>query len=133
MTTRGIGRADPTGPMVRRLRSPIRHLLPRTIILLRYLSVTGAIVTLPVQAAQEATRFVVLVGHAHKKRWWRHFRQAAAADVWLDGRWHPAVGEVSPANGEAASLYRRRFPRVAVPDNATLVDLRLSPDLVEPP
>jgi hypothetical protein len=124
MTARGTGRADPAGPMVRLLRSPIRHLLPRTMVLLRYVSATGATVTLPVQAAQEATRLVVLVGHADKKRWWRHFRRAAAADVWLDGSWYPAVGEVSPANGEAASLYRRRFPRVAVPDNATLVDLR---------
>ncbi|MCM4084661.1 hypothetical protein [Paractinoplanes hotanensis] len=99
-------------------------MLPRTVVLLRYVSATGATITLPVRAAQEATRFVVLVGQADNKRWWRHFRHAAAADVWLDGRWHPAIGEVSPANGGAASLYRRRFPRTAVADNAILVDLR---------
>jgi len=124
MTTRQIGTADPARPMVRLLQSPIRHLLPRTLVLLRYVSATGATIILPVQAAQDARRLVVFVGQADKKRWWRHFRDAAAADVWLDGSWHPAIGEVSPTNGEAASLYRRRFPRVAVPMAAILVELR---------
>jgi hypothetical protein len=85
MTTRQIGTADPARPTVRLLQSPIRHVLPRTMVLLRYVSATGATIILAVQAAQDAGRLVVLVGQADKKRWWRHFRNAAAAEVWLGG------------------------------------------------
>jgi hypothetical protein len=124
MTTRQAGRADPVAPMVRLLRSPMRHVLPRSLILLRYVSASGATVILPVRAAHDSTRLVVLAGRADTKSWWRHFHRAAAAEVWWDGGWRAAVGEVVPADSDAATVFRRRFPGVAVDDDAVLVDLR---------
>ncbi|WP_212999843.1 hypothetical protein [Winogradskya consettensis] len=110
--------------MVPVLQSPISHVLPRSVVLLRYVSTTGATITLPVQAAQDSERFVVLVGNAGRKRWWRHFRRAASAEVWLDGESHHVVGEVVDGTGEAASFYRRRFPRTAGAEPAVFVELR---------
>lgn len=124
MTTRQADHGGPSAPMVRLLQSPVRHVLPRSMVLLRYVSASGATITLPVQAAQDGARFVVLVGDAERKRWWRHFRHAAAVDVYLDGAWHRTVGQVATATGEAASVYRHRFPRTRPPDPAVFVDLR---------
>ncbi|MFG1991046.1 hypothetical protein ACGFJ7_13845 [Actinoplanes sp. NPDC048988] len=129
MTTRQLGSAHSAPPMVRLLRTPIRHVLPRSVLLLRYVSAAGATIILPIQAAQDDKLLVVLAGHAEDKRWWRHFRDAAPAQVCLDGEWHEVIGHVAAADSEAASLYRRRFPRAPVRDSATFVEFRGGPGM----
>jgi hypothetical protein len=55
---------------------------------------TGRVVTLPVACAVCGTDVMVLVGRATTKQWWRNFRAGHRAEVFLDGRWRPARGEV---------------------------------------
>jgi hypothetical protein len=55
---------------------------------------TGRTVTLPVAYAACGTDVMVLAGHATAKQWWRNFRGGRPAELFLDGRWWPARGEV---------------------------------------
>ena len=55
---------------------------------------TGRTVTLPVGCAACGTDVMVLVGHAGTKQWWRNFRDGRPAELFIDGEWRPARGEV---------------------------------------
>jgi hypothetical protein len=55
---------------------------------------TGRTVTLPVAYAACGTDVMVLAGHATAKQWWRNFRGGRPAELFIDGRWWPARGEV---------------------------------------
>jgi hypothetical protein len=108
--------------VVRILGSALRPLLGNAVAMLRYTARSGAQIIVPVQAAHDRGRIVVLAGNADKKLWWRHFTTPAAVDVWHDGQWHGGTGTVVIGrDGEAASAYRRAFPRLIVPANATFV------------
>ncbi|WP_439381078.1 hypothetical protein [Amycolatopsis lexingtonensis] len=73
----------------------------------------AAPIAFPVQYARSGDQVFVAAGHPERKRWWRHFRQGAEAEVLLDGRWIPADGRLldGAALVAAADAYRRRFPR----------------------
>jgi hypothetical protein len=82
-----------------------RHLLPR-LCGLRYIGRrTGRTVTLPVGHAVCGTDVMVLVGHAATKQWWRNFRDGHPADLFIDGQWRQAIGEVVEAD-------RLEYPRL---------------------
>lgn len=106
------------------LGSRARPILGATMTALRYTARSGSMVTVPVQAAHDRDRLVVLVGRPAGKRWWRHFTDRALVDVLIDGHWCPATGEVA-ADERAVRAYRATFPRVAVADDATLVTITL--------
>jgi hypothetical protein len=55
---------------------------------------TGRTVTPPVGFAACGTDVMVLVGHADIKQWWHNFRGGHPAELFIDGRWRPARGEV---------------------------------------
>jgi hypothetical protein len=104
------------------LGSDLRPLLENAVAVLRYTARSGAQIKVPVQAAHDRGRIVVLAGNADKKRWWRHFTPPAAVDVWHDGKWHGGTGVVMIGGAaEGAGVYRRVYPRHTVPANATFV------------
>jgi hypothetical protein len=108
--------------VVRLLCSDLRPLLEDGVAVLRYTARSGARIALPVQAAQDRGRIVVLAGNADRKYWWRHFTTPAAVDVWHDGQWHRGTGTVmNGRDEEAAGMYRRDHPRLTVPADATFV------------
>ena len=61
--------------------------------------------TLPVACAACGTDVVVLVGHSATKQWWRNFRDGYQAELFIDGRWSPARGEVVESD-------RLEYPRL---------------------
>ena len=64
----------------------------------------------------------MLVGNADKKRWWRHFSTPATVDVWHDGQWSGGIGTVVIGrDNDAATAYRRVYPRRTLPADATFV------------
>jgi len=71
----------------------------------RYRSASGVVV-LPVQFARDRAGGVVTVARAASKRWWRHFRRAAPAELWIDGAWR-AVTVHTLAGDDARSAVRR--------------------------
>jgi hypothetical protein len=108
--------------VVRLLGSALRPLLGNAVAVLRYTARSGAQITLPVQVTHDRGRVVVLVGHADKKQWWRHFTTPAAIEVWHDGQWRCGTGTVVIGrDGDAANAYRRAHPRLTVPANAMFV------------
>ncbi|WP_328465769.1 hypothetical protein OHA21_44430 [Actinoplanes sp. NBC_00393] len=131
MTNTGGVPRDPARPagvglIPRLLMSPFSGLLPDGLVVLRYTSSAGALITLPVQAAATTPHgltFVVAVGQASTKRWWRHFRRPAQVQVWLSGTWHPAIGQVKDS-AAAFDVYRRRFSRARPDGTWVLVELR---------
>lgn len=108
------------GLVARLVTSPVTgRLMPTSLVVLRYVSRTGATITFAVQAARDTDRLLVVVGNADRKRWWRHFRTPAPVEVCLHGGWFGAVGRVVDAG--AAPAYRRRFPHS--PASAVYVEL----------
>ena len=77
------------------LRSPAHGIVDPGLCELRYVAdSTGRIVALPVLYAVDGTRFVVLVGDAENKRWWRHFRHPAPVEVRRGGQRLSGTGRV---------------------------------------
>jgi hypothetical protein len=71
-----------------------RRLLPR-LCAVRYTGRrTGRTVMMPVAYAACGTDVMVLVGHAMSKQWWRNFCGGHPAELFVDGRWRQARGEV---------------------------------------
>lgn len=116
------------------LRSDVRPLLDGTVGVVRYVAGSGAPVVLPVQVARDGDLVVIMAGDAARKRWWRHFRQPAAVEVRLDGRWHGGTGQVvTGAGSAAAAAYRRAYPRATVPADATFVVVHCAEPVPERP
>lgn len=112
-TTRRTGRDAPRSgrgaPLVNRvllsvLGSPARVLVDGGLCALRYRARSGETVTLPVQYEPHNGDIVVRCAHATDKRWWRHFWQPAAVDVWLDGRWQPGIGRVTEKSDDTVTM-----------------------------
>lgn len=101
-------------------------LLDRSIVALRVRGVvTGRMLTLPVMFARTSTGLVVLPGRPENKRWWRNLEGGAPVEV-LDSRtWRSAYGQVLRPGSEsydaAVAVYRQRYRRVRLPDDAPLV------------
>ncbi|MGW3960622.1 hypothetical protein ACWED2_12435 [Amycolatopsis sp. NPDC005003] len=127
MTT---GTAKPARPglpnrtLLRLLGSRLAPLLNGTLTAVRYRPATAPKpVALPVQYARSGEEILVAAGNPDRKRWWRHFRHGAGADVLLDGRWVAAEGRLlAGAERDAgAETYRRRFPRVPLTADTPIV------------
>jgi hypothetical protein len=117
-------------PLSALLRSPLGRGLRRSLILLRVTGkVSGRMIELPVMYARDRATIIVYPGGAARKTWWRNLRQPAALKVWIDSRWSPAEGEVilgtDKGYAEAVEQYRRRWPRIRVPDGSLLVRVDL--------
>ena len=102
------------------LRSPLRGLLDRSVLLLTVTGRrSGRTVTLPVQYAVADGVVWVLPGHPERKTWWRNLEQPAPVDLELRGRHVPGKGEAlhgerdAGAVREGLSAYLRRFPALA--------------------
>ncbi|HEY3471214.1 MAG TPA: hypothetical protein VGL47_39195 [Amycolatopsis sp.] len=118
------------GLLVRLLGSGLSPLVDGKLCAVRYRPAASATpVTFPVQYARSGDQVVVVAGHAERKRWWRHFRAGADADVLLDGRWRPAAGRLldGPARTIAAGDYRRAFPHVPVTPETPVVAFTAAP------
>jgi hypothetical protein len=99
--------------------------------LVRYRTADGRTITLPTQYARTDGRIVIVVGRPAEKRWWRHFRTTAPAEICLRRRWHAVeLGVVhDPARRDAlVAAYLARFPRAAsAVRDAVVLDGRLDP------
>jgi hypothetical protein len=81
------------------LRSPIHGLLDPGLCELRYRRRrTGTTVSLPVLYAIYARHYVVVVGDAADKRWWRTFIQPWPVQVRQGGRLRPGLGRMLNAD-----------------------------------
>ncbi len=95
------------------LHSPLRRLLNGTTAL-RYHTVDGRAVTLPVGCVAAGSELVVLVGASSRKTWWRHFRQVEPVEIWRHGGWQPttaqafAVGTAEHTRAAAAYVAHHR-------------------------
>jgi deazaflavin-dependent oxidoreductase (nitroreductase family) len=79
------------------LRSPAHGLLDPGMCELRYQGRrTGRPVALPVLYARHGDRFVVIVGDAPHKQWWRNFIRPAPVQVRRGGQLRPGIGRVVP-------------------------------------
>ncbi|RZU73031.1 hypothetical protein EV384_1424 [Micromonospora kangleipakensis] len=111
------------------LRSPRWHrLLDAQLCELRYRANDGRDISLPVLYAATDDRYVVLVGDASDKRWWRHFRRPGPVEVRRGGRCRTGLGRIltppDSAFGAAADVYvRRHAVRVGPNDQLLAVDL----------
>ncbi|MDX6357031.1 MAG: hypothetical protein QOH37_85 [Nocardioidaceae bacterium] len=93
---------------------------------------SGRAFELPVQYAVQRVGptdlLVVVPAHPEGKTWWRNLQAEVPLEVLYAGRWSPALGSVVRAGevGHAAALaaYRRRWPRVRLPDDQLVVVLR---------
>ncbi|MEU4524691.1 hypothetical protein AB0F52_38980 [Amycolatopsis sp. NPDC024027] len=133
MTT---GTAKPIRPglanrlLLRLLGSWPAPLLNGTLTALRYRPVTAPTpVVLPVQYARAGEEILVAAGYPDHKRWWRHFRHGAGADVLLDGRWVAAEGRLlgGAERDAGAEAYRRCFPRVPLTADTSIVAFTAPP------
>jgi hypothetical protein len=77
------------------LRSPVHGLLDPGMCELRYRGRrTGRQVALPVLYARHGEQFVVIVGDAPDKQWWRNFISPAPVQVRRGGQLRSAIGRV---------------------------------------
>ena len=112
--------------MLQLLASPAHRAVDRWLVGLRVTgTVTGRVVTLPVQYAADDAGLVLLPGHPERKRWWRNLRGGARVSLLVARRWVPAYGRVllpgDPAYAAAARTCRRRWPHVGLPEGQPLV------------
>jgi hypothetical protein len=104
------------------LRSDVGPLVERSLTALWYTAQIGRPVVLPVHAARHRDEFVVLVGNADHKTWWRHFRQSAGVEIWTDGGWRPGLGVVENGDSSlAATAYQLARPGAQLDQDATFV------------
>jgi hypothetical protein len=81
------------------LRSPAHGLLDPGMCELRYQGQrTGRQVALPVIYARLGEQFVVVVGDARHKQWWRHFVHPAPVQVRRGGQLRSGICRVVPPN-----------------------------------
>ena len=94
------------------LRSPLHGLLDARLCELRYESRAGRDVALPVLYAARDNRFVVLIGDAPDKWWWRHFIDPSAVAVRRGRQRRAGSGRVVTADDPAyAAAWRTYFER----------------------
>ncbi len=124
------GRPAHDRAVVALLRSPLRHVLGRSLLVLRLTgTVTGRTYELPVSFAGDPDGYVVCPGKPETKRWWRNLRRESRVRVLVDGAWHDADAVVVAPRGSAylaaRSTYIRRWPQVQLPVDQPLVRIRL--------
>ncbi len=95
------------------LRSPVHGVLDPGLCELRYHArLTGRQVSVPVLYAARGDRFVVVVGDADAKQWWRNFVRPYPVRVCRGGECRSGMGRVVPATdpgyADAVELYLAR-------------------------
>lgn len=91
---------------------------------------TGKSYRFPVQAAHsEDGGLVVVPGRHHTKTWWRNVgRSPTACRALLEGHWVDAravrLGPGDDGYDDALVVYRRRWPRVQLPEDQPVVVVR---------
>lgn len=113
------------------LESPAHRLLDRSLAALRISGVvSGRTFELPVQYAAGDNAVVVLPGSPQAKVWWRNLAEPASVEVLIDGLWQPGYGILlrpGDAGYEAAmEIYRRRWPRLKIPVDSLVVQVRFT-------
>lgn len=115
------------------LKSRLHGGLDRSLVVLRVRgAVTDRIFELPVQYTAVGDGVVVAPARAETKRWWRNLVEPAPVDVLVRGHWRHGDGVVlragDPGYDTASAAYRQRWPRVRLPDDGPLVQVRFSLD-----
>lgn len=100
------------------LDSPLHRLLSGSLALVRYIGHRSGIEhRFPVRYALAGDDYVVLVGHARRRRWWRNFTSNRPISLVVRGRDVPGSGAVVMAGDldydRLAGAYVRRFPGAA--------------------
>lgn len=113
------------------LESPVHRVLDRSLAALRIRGVvSGRTFELPVQYAAGDNSVVVLPGSPQVKLWWRNLARPASVEVLMAGQWQPGYGILlrpDDAGHEAAlEVYRQRWPRLKIPADCPLVQVRFS-------
>jgi hypothetical protein len=113
------------------LGSRAHRVLDRSLAALRVRGVvTGRTFELPVQYAAQDNAVLVVPGRPQTKRWWRNLVEPAAVDVLLRGRWEHGEGILlhpgEPGYDTALGAYRQRWPRIDIPQDGVLVQVRLA-------
>jgi hypothetical protein len=108
------------------LRSPLHRLLDPGLRELRYTGRrTGKRFRVPVLYAQAGDRFIVLVGDAPAKTWWRNFRSPRPVEVRRAGKIRSGVGRIllpgADGYADAAHIYTTRHGLVPQPSDRLLV------------
>jgi len=108
------------------LRSPLHRLLDPGLRELRYRGHrSGRRIALPVMYAQSGDRFVVLVGNAPAKTWWRNFGTPAPVEVRRGRRVRRGTGRVvrrgEDGYAEAVRVYAARHALVPQADERLIV------------
>lgn len=112
------------------LASPWRGRLDRRVVGLAVRGrVTGRSFRFPVQYAVDEHGLVVVPGHFERKTWWRNLRHPGTpVEVLWSGDWVPGVADLlrpgDPARDAALATYRRRWPRVRLPEDQVVVRIR---------
>ena len=108
------------------LRSPLHTLLDPGLRELRYRGRrSGRSIALPVMYARDGNRFVVLVGNASGKSWWRNFQTPAPVEVRRGRRLRRGTGRIirpdEEGYAEAVRIYAARHGLVPQPHERLLV------------
>ena len=102
-------------PVVRALlRSPFHRLLSGSLAVLAYEGHRShRAFAIPVLYAETIDAYVLLAVGPERKRWWRSFREPAAANLLVRGVWHPVEGRLLEGTERkvAVAAYGARFPR----------------------
>lgn len=103
-------------PVVRALlRSPLHRLLSGSLAVLAYEGHRSQrTFAIPVLYAETIHGYVLLAARPERKRWWRTFREPAAANLLVRGAWQPVEGRLLEGTERevAVAAYVARFPRV---------------------
>jgi hypothetical protein len=108
------------------LRSPLHRLLDPGLRELRYRGHrSGRQIALPVMYAQSGDRFVVLVGNAPAKTWWRNFETPTPVEVRRGRRVRHGIGWIvrpgEDGYAEAVRVYVDRHALVPQADERLIV------------
>ncbi|MDO5696846.1 MAG: nitroreductase/quinone reductase family protein [Dermatophilus congolensis] len=100
------------GMILALLNSPLGRLGGGTTVILRYTGPkSGKHVELPVWAARDGDRWLVAVGWAEKKRWYKAFRNPTPATITWKGIEHDVIGHLA-SEAEQPEAMRAYLSRI---------------------
>lgn len=89
------------------------------------------IVEFPVQYAATHDGAAIVPARPETKQWWRNLLEPAPVDALVRGEWRHAEARVlqpgDAGHDDAVTLYRRRWPRARLADDALVVVARFVP------
>jgi hypothetical protein len=126
------GATIPDRVVVRLLKSTAHSALSGSVCVLRVRGRrSGRTVELPVQYAATCDSAAILPARPQTKQWWRNLLEPAPVDALVQGEWrHGEATVLHPRDAgyeDAVTLYRRRWPRARLADDALVVVARFVP------